>query len=106
MAKFLFSASYSMAGLQGTLKEGAAKRVKAIEKAVASYGGTVEAMYWSFGKADVIVIAELPDNVAAVAFSTTVAAAGVANVSTTVLLTAAEVDKARRMKGAYRPPGT
>ena len=105
MAKYLFSASYTHAGLQGVLKDGAKSRVKAIEAFAESLGGKVEAMYWSFGKADVVVIADLPDNSAAAAFSTTVGAAGVAGVSTTVLLTAAEVDKARKMKGAYRAPG-
>ena len=105
MAKYLFSASYTHAGLQGVLKDGAKSRVKAIEAFAESLGGKVEAMYWSFGKSDVIVIAELPDNAAAAAFSTTVAAAGVAGVKTTVLLTAAEVDSARAMRPSYRPPG-
>ena len=105
MAHFLFHANYTDAGLTGLMKEGAAGRVKAIEASLGSLGGKVEAMYWSFGKSDVIVIAELPDNAAAAAFSTTVAAAGVAGVKTTVLLTAAEVDSARAMRPSYRPPG-
>lgn len=105
MAHYLFEASYTEAGLTGLVKEGAAGRVKAIEDAVGSLGGKVEAMYWSFGKADVMVLAELPDNAAAAALSTTVAAAGVAGVRTTVLLTAAEVDKALGMHPRYRAPG-
>ncbi len=105
MAHYLFSAAYTLAGLQGVLKEGAKSRRKAIEDTAGSLGGKVEAMYWSFGAGDVVVIAELPDNAAAAAFSTTVAAAGVAGVSTTVLLTADEVDKARSMHTKYRAPG-
>ena len=106
MAHYLFMANYTDAGLAGLMKEGAAERTKAIEEFAKSLGGEVEAMYWSFGKSDVVVIAELPDNASATAFSTTVAAAGVAGVRTTVLLTASEVDKARGMHPKYRAPGT
>lgn len=105
MAHYLFEASYTQAGLAGLVKEGAAGRVKAIEDAVGSLGGRLEAMYWSFGKADVVVLAELPDNAAAAALSTTIAAAGVAGVKTTVLLTVAEVDQALGMHPKYRAPG-
>ncbi len=106
MAHYLFQANYTEAGLAGLMQEGADGRVKAIEEFAKSLGGKVEAMYWSFGKSDVVVIAELPDNASAAALSTTVAAAGVAGVRTTVLLTASEVDKARGMHPKYRAPGT
>ena len=105
MAHYLFQANYTEAGLAGIMQEGADGRVKAIEEFAKSLGGKVEAMYWSFGKSDVVVIAELPDNASAAALSTTVAAAGVAGVRTTVLLTASEVDKARAMHPKYRAPG-
>ncbi len=105
MAHYLFRASYTQQGLQGLLKEGAKSRVKAITETVESLGGKLEAMYWSFGDEDVVVLANLPDNTAAAALSTRVAAAGVGSVSTTVLLTAPEVDKARKQKATYRPPG-
>lgn len=62
-------------------------------------------MYWSFGKSDVIVLVELPDNAAAAALSTTVATAGAASIVTTVLLSADEVDKARGLHPNYRAPG-
>jgi uncharacterized protein with GYD domain len=102
---YLFRAAYTQDGLAGLLKEGAKSRVKALTATVESVGGKLEAMYWSFGDEDVIVLAELPDNSAAAALSTRVAASGVGGVSTTVLLTAAEVDKARKLKPSYRPPG-
>jgi uncharacterized protein with GYD domain len=105
MAHYLFSASYTPAGLTGLMKEGASSRIKALQDAAGSLGGKIEAMYWSFGKSDVILIVELPDNVAAAAISTTVAAAGVAHILTTVLLTADEVDKARALHPSYRAPG-
>jgi uncharacterized protein with GYD domain len=102
---YLFRASYSQEGLQGLLKEGAKSRVKVLTGAVEAVGGKLEAMYWSFGDEDVILLADLPDNSAAAALSTRVAATGAAAISTTVLLSAAEVDKARKLKSAYRPPG-
>lgn len=105
MSHFMFRASYTQEGIQGVLKEGAKSRVKALTATVESVGGTLEAMYWAFGDEDVVLIADLPDNSAAAALSTRVAATGVAGVSTTVLLTAAEVDKARKLKTNYRPPG-
>ena len=105
MAHYLFMANYTEAGLAGVMKEGASGRVKVVEDFAKSLGGRVESMYWSFGKSDVVVIAELPDNASAAAFSTTVATAGVAGIRTTVLLTASEVDKARGMHPRYRAPG-
>ena len=106
MGHYLFQASYTQAGLKGLLAEGPESRRKVVEGLARSLGGKVEAMYWSFGAGDVVVIAELPDNAAAASFSTTVGAAGVASISTTVLLTSAEVDRARGLKPAYRAPGT
>lgn len=105
MAHYLFNASYTEKGLAGLMKDGAASRIKALEDAAASVGGKLEAMYWSFGKSDVVVLVELPDNAAAAALSTTVAASGIAGITTTVLLTAAEVDKALGMHPKYRAPG-
>jgi uncharacterized protein with GYD domain len=105
MAHYLFRASYTQAGIQGVLKEGAAGRVKAIEKLAKSVGGKVEVAYWAFGADDFIMIADLPGNAAAAALASRVAASGVAGIATTVLLTAAEVDEARALKVTYRPPG-
>ncbi len=105
MAKYLFSANYTAAGLPGLLKEGGTGRKKAIEAAVASAGGKLEAIYWAFGKHDVYVIVDLPDNAAAAALSLRITSAGGATVSTTVLMTAEEVDAAVAKSPSYRPPG-
>jgi uncharacterized protein with GYD domain len=105
MAHYLFRARYTQQGIQGVLKEGAASRVKVIADLAASLGGKIEAMYWAFGEDDTIVIADLPGNAAAAALATRVSASGAAGVSTTVLLTAADVDAARGLSVTYRPPG-
>jgi uncharacterized protein with GYD domain len=105
MAKYLFQAAYTDAGLEGLLKEGGSSRRKAVDQAAASMGGTVEAFYYAFGDADVYCIVDLPDNVSATAFSLLINAAGGAAVQTTVLITPEEVDKATKKTLDYRPPG-
>ena len=105
MGKYLYQAVYTDEGLEGLLKEGGSKRREAVEKALKSLGGTLEAFYYSFGDTDVFAIVELPDNVSASTFSLLVTAAGGATVSTTVLITPEEVDQATKKTLDYRPPG-
>jgi len=105
MAHYLFRAHYTQAGIQGVLKEGAASRIKAVNDLVASVGGRVEVAYWAFGDDDFVMIAELPSNAAAAAAATRVSASGTSGVTTTVLLTAEDVDEARGLGVTYRPPG-
>jgi uncharacterized protein with GYD domain len=105
VSHYLFRAHYSQAGIQGVLKEGAASRIKAVSDLAASVGGRVETAYWAFGDDDFILIADMPSNAAAAAVATRVSASGAAGVTTTVLLTAAEVDEARGLGVTYRPPG-
>ena len=88
------------------MKDGGTSRIDAVRELVSSLGGTLESAYWAFGDDDFIAIADLPDNVAAAAAASRVAASGVGSVSTTVLLTAAEVDEARGRTVTYRPPGS
>ena len=106
MPHYMFRASYSREGIQGVMKEGAASRLDVVRKLAQSLGGSVEAAYWAFGEEDFIAIIELPDNAAAVAAASTVAASGVGSITTTVLLSAAEVDEARGRSAVYRAPGS
>ena len=106
MAKMLWYGSYTQAGVQGLMKEGATGRRKAVEQLVASAGGKLEALYWGFGDNDVYVIADLPDNATAAGVSLAVGAAGAIQLKTVVLLTAEEVDEATRKSVTYRPPGS
>jgi len=105
MAKYLFHGSYTQEGLKGLLKEGGSGRKEAVGKLMKSLGGSLETYYWGFGGDDFYVIAELPDNTAAAAGSLIVAATGTVAVSTTVLLTAEEIDAASKKGAEYRPPG-
>ena len=54
---------------------------------------------------DVVLIVDLPDNVAATAVALTVNAAGGAATKMTLLISAEEVDEAAQRSVEYRPPG-
>jgi uncharacterized protein with GYD domain len=102
---FLFRSRYTREGLQGVLKEGAESRMRVVRDLFSSLGGSLETAYWTFGDDDFIAIGDLPDNAAAAAAASRVAASGVGSISTTVLLTAAEIDEARGRTVTYRAPG-
>jgi uncharacterized protein with GYD domain len=105
MPKYLFHSSYTVEGLKGVLKEGGSGRREAVEQALKSLGGTLEAFYYAFGDTDVFLIVDLPDHVSATAMSFVANAAGTAKVKTTVLITPEEVDQAVKKSVDYRPPG-
>jgi uncharacterized protein with GYD domain len=105
MAKYLFQASYAAEGVKGLEKDKATKRKAALTKAVESVGGKLEALYWSFGDYDWVLIADLPDNVSASAFSLAVSGSGLLRTVTTPLLTADEVDAAFGKKAKFQAPG-
>ncbi len=105
MAKFLLEVSYTAQGAQGLLKDGGTKRRAAAAAAIAGVGGKVEAFYYAFGKHDVIVIADVPDNQSAVALSLALAASGAVTSRTTVLLSPEDIDAAVTKSLSYTPPG-
>ena len=72
---------------------------------VNSLGGTLEAFYFAFGKTDVYVIVDLPDNASVAAAALVVNATGTVKVKTTVLMTPEEVDAATKKVPDYSPPG-
>ena len=104
MAKFLIHASYSPDGLKGLVKDKASGRRAAISKMMESHGGTLEAIYYTFGEHDVILIADIPDNVTAAAISIAVSSSGLAHTTTTPLLTIDETDKALAKTVKYQAP--
>lgn len=105
MPKFLVEASYTPEGLKGLLKDGGTGRRAAIEAAAKSLGGKLEAMYFAFGKHDVVTIVDAPDNVSAAAMALAVNASGSAVTRTTALLTPEEVDQAVKRTVRYKAPG-
>ena len=105
MAKYMYQASYTVDGVRGLLKESASARRKAIESAIGALGGKVESFYYCFGKYDVVLTMDLPNNVSAAGLGMTVAASGMVHGKITPLLTVEEADKALGVKVGYRGPG-
>jgi len=105
MAKYMFRANYTRAGVKGLLAEGGTAREAALRDAIASAGGTLEGFYYAFGDCDLFLIAEMPDAAAATGLALNLAAGGGLTVSTTVLLSAQDLDRAVQTEVEYRAPG-
>jgi len=105
MAKYLLQVSYTREGVQGVLKEGGTGRKAMVENLVAGVGGSLEMFYFAFGKDDVVTVVDVADNATAAAIAMKVGASGAATVSTTVLLTPEEIDRAAQTEVDYRAPG-
>ena len=105
MPKYMIEASFTLDGIRGVQKEGGTGRRTAVKQAIEGIGGKLESFYFAFGTSDVYVIADLPDNVTAMALLTTIGSSGAVRTKTTVLLTPADMDKAIKKKVGYRPPG-
>jgi uncharacterized protein with GYD domain len=105
MPKYLFQATYSAEGIKGLEKDKAVGRKAALSKAVESLGGKLEALYWAFGEHDWVLLADLPDNASATAFSLAVSGLGLLRVVTTILVSAEETDTAFQKKINFQAPG-
>jgi len=106
MAKYLLKVSYSVDGLKGVMKEGGTARTKAVERALAGVGGTLESFYFAFGSEDVYVIVDVPDHAAAIAMAATVASSGaISSYETVVLLSPSDIDNAMNVEVEYSAPG-
>jgi uncharacterized protein with GYD domain len=105
MAKFLITASYSAEGLQGLHKDKATGRRNAVRQALESVGGKLESMHYALAEFDVVIIAELPDVVAASAVSLAASATGLIRTRTIALMTVEETNKALSTALKFRAPG-
>jgi uncharacterized protein with GYD domain len=106
MPKYLITASYNSAGMKGLMQAGGTSRVAAVGKALAGLGGSIESFYFAFGGNDVYVVADVPDQAAAVAMAGAVAGTGaMSRYETVVLLTPQEIDAASKLSVEYTPPG-
>ncbi len=106
MPKYLVQANYVGEGLKGLLKEGGSSRRAVVDKLAKSVGGKLETFYYAFGETDLYVIMDIPDNASMAALALMVAASGVINLKTTVLMTPEELDNAAKKTPVYRAPGT
>src|SRR5215468_9162038 len=101
MGKYLLQLSYSLDGIRAVRTSGGSAREANARTSAESVGGRVDAFYFAFGGTDAFLILDLPDNATAAAVASTVAASGLASVSTTVLLTPAEMDTASKTTVTY-----
>jgi uncharacterized protein with GYD domain len=105
MPHYLIEVDYNAQGWAALVKQ-PQNRIEAVRPAVEKAGGKIETAYYAFGKYDVVVIVEMPDNVSAAALAIAFAAGGALNaVKTTPLLTAQEAMEAMKKAGGtgYRP---
>jgi uncharacterized protein with GYD domain len=105
MSKYLFQATYTADGIKGLEKDKAVGRRAALARAVESLGGNVEAFYLSFGEHDWVLLADLPDNVSATAFSLAVSGSGLLRTTATPLVSVEEADMALAKKASFQAPG-
>jgi len=105
MAKYLIQATYSAEGFKGVAKDKASGRKAALEKALASVGAKLDAIYYAFGDCDVVLIVDAPDNATVASFGMAACSTGLARTSTIPLLTVDEADQAVKKGITYRGPG-
>jgi uncharacterized protein with GYD domain len=105
MPKYMWKASYTQAGVKGVASEGGSGRREAVQTAAESVGGTLDGFYFAFGDADAYVIADLPDDEAALAIAIAVNGGGGATVETIPLMTPEQVDAATKREVNFRPAG-
>jgi len=105
MAKYLVRATYSAEGFKGVLKDKPSGRKSAVEKAMASVGAKLEAMYFAFGDHDAVMIVDAPDAASLMAVGLSACSTGLARTSTIPLLTTEEADQAVKKSVQYRGPG-
>ena len=105
MLKYQITGTYTAEGMKGVLKDGGSGRKAAVERVVASVGGTLESFYYGAGSGDFFIVANLPDAAAATSIAVTVVASGSVSFHSTQLITVEEMDAAVKLTPSYRRPG-
>jgi uncharacterized protein with GYD domain len=90
MPHYLVQVAYSPEGWEGLVKQ-PQDRIEAVRPSIERLGGKINSAYFAFGDYDVVLLAELPDNVSAAAIAIAFAGGGACKaVHTTPLLTSEE----------------
>lgn len=104
MPHYLVQAAYTAEAWQALVKN-PQDRIEAVRPAVESLGGKIKEGWFSFGDYEVVVLTEMPDNVAASAMAIAFASGGACKtVKTTPLLSSAEAVEAlpKAARAGYR----
>jgi len=78
---------------------------RAVEQALADLGGKLEAVYFTLGERDVLVLCDCPDIASVASLGLAASASGLVRTKITPLLTVEELDHTIAKGIAYRPPG-
>ena len=108
MATYLFQVSYTSEAIQKLITR-PENRGEVVRKAVEGLGGKLTGAWLSFGDFDVVVLAELPDNVTAASLALAVGAGGSCKaIKTTPLLSIEQGTAALQKAGSsqYKPIGS
>lgn len=105
MTKYLFEANYVGEGIKGLMREGGSKRREAVVEALNSVGGSLECLYYAFGKTDVLGVFEIPEQADAAALSLMINSTGSVDLQLTPLMTPEDLDEAAKKTPSYRAPG-
>jgi uncharacterized protein with GYD domain len=106
MAHYLLQVAYTSEAWANMLKN-PQDRIAVVAKAVQNLGGSLVGGWLSFGEYDTVAVLQMPDDVAAAAFSIAIAAGGACkSVKTTPLFSAEEGIEAvkKAAKSGYAPP--
>jgi len=99
MPHYMFQVAYDEGGLEALIKN-PQDRIAIVTPVIEKAGGKVESAYFTFGEYDVLVVAELPDNVVAAGLAIAFGGGGaVKAVKTTPLLTPKESVEAMKKAG-------
>ncbi len=104
MPHYLMQVAYNESAWQALIKN-PHDRIEAVRPAIEGLGGKIREGYFAFGDYDAVVIAEMPDNVTASAFSIACAGGGACkSIKTTPLLSTAEAVEAlkKASRSGYR----
>jgi len=107
MPKYMILTNYTAEGLSGLAREGGTSRRASIARVVESVGGTLLHAWWSADEPDVVLVADLPDDIASLALEMKVRGSGMIADSYTILhlLEAEDLDRVMEHHPDYRAPG-
>jgi uncharacterized protein with GYD domain len=109
MATYILTGQYSEKAYQGMLQN-AEDRTQAVGRLFEAVGGKLLHYYITFGENDFLVIAEAPDNQAAMtALMVAAGTGGVRNLATTVAMSTADamaaMGRAKGIMAGFKPAG-
>jgi len=105
MPHYLQQVAYSQEGWEALVKN-PQNRIEAVRPAIEKLGGKIVSAWFAFGEYDIVVIADMPDNVSIAAISMAFAAGGACkSVQTTPLISPDEAVQAlkKARECGYRP---